>query len=40
MLRDIKDALQRNQNTIAQDMLGAAALVVVLMVGLSVPGMV
>lgn len=39
MLSQIKTALTRSQNTLLQDAVGAASLVVILMVALHVPGL-
>ncbi len=39
MLTQIKTALTRSRNTILQDALGAASLVVMLMVALHMPGL-
>ena len=39
MFDDLKDALVRNPATLARDFAGATALMVVLMVGLSLPGL-
>ena len=40
MLHDLKAALSRSSATLAQDFAGAAALVVMLLVGLHLPGYV
>ena len=40
MAKDIKSAITRSQDTIIADALGAAALLVMLFVGLSLPGMI
>jgi len=39
MLRQIKTALTRSQDTLLQDAVGAASLVVILVVALHVPGL-
>lgn len=38
-MTELKDTLSRNSATLAQDFAGAAALVVVAFVGLSLPGL-
>jgi hypothetical protein len=38
MIRDAKAALRRSSQTLAQDFLGAGALVAILLVGLHLPG--
>lgn len=40
MMSDLKDVISRNQATLLQDAAGAAALVVMLIVGLHLPGLV
>lgn len=40
MAKEIKSVIVRSQDTIIADALGAAALVVMLFVGLSLPGMI
>ncbi len=40
MLDDLKDALSRAPATLAQDIAGGAALMVILVVGLHLPGLV
>ncbi|SEW10705.1 hypothetical protein SAMN04488515_1077 [Cognatiyoonia koreensis] len=40
MTKDIKSAIKRSQDTIIADALGAVALLVMLFVGLSLPGMI
>lgn len=40
MLNDLKDSLSRSTATIAQDLAGGAALMVILLVGLHLPGFV
>ncbi|SLN40054.1 hypothetical protein AQS8620_01509 [Aquimixticola soesokkakensis] len=39
MVHDIKTAFKRSRSTLAQDFLGAASLLVILVGGLYVPGM-
>lgn len=40
MVRDIKESLGRSAPTLAQDFLGATALVAMLVVGLHLPGLI
>lgn len=40
MVRDIKESLSRSVPTLAQDFLGAMALVAMLIVGLHLPGLI
>ncbi|WP_258547005.1 MULTISPECIES: hypothetical protein [Roseobacteraceae] len=40
MLTEIKSVLSRTQHTLIQDALGAASLVVMLLVGLHLPGLI
>jgi hypothetical protein len=40
MAKDIKIAIKRSQDTLIEDLAGAVALVVMLFVGLSLPGVV
>lgn len=40
MLKDLKTAFHRSQATFVQDALGAASLLVMLVVGLHLPGLV
>lgn len=40
MLNDLKDVVNRSSATLLQDAAGAAALVVMLLVGLHLPGLV
>lgn len=39
MIDDVRNALSRNPATLARDFAGAGALVVILLVGLSLPGL-